>query len=275
MFLNSLKMQLINILEKKSTVITFFVTMGFMLLNFFENVINNSKVMYTSQMQEIVKGITLSDWSNSGYFFMQFLPILIVIPTACAYITDKDTRIKVYIESRCGKKNYWYTKLLSVFIATFLIFVIPFLIELLMSIICFDVTSKGDPSLFEYYQTVEADNRYMFSSLYIYNGLLYGVVMIFILATLFAILATFNFSITTFSVFKFKIFTFFPIYLMLYIIKFIQRAVKLDYSVDYFLVLRLFNFQTKNYVVYSAFFIALILISILLINIKIKRDEII
>lgn len=77
------------------------------------------------------------------------------------------------------------------------------------------------------------------------------------------------------DVFKFKIFTFFPIYLMLYIIKFIQRAVKLDYSVDYFLVLRLFNFQTKNYVVYSAFFIALILISILLINIKIKRDEII
>lgn len=275
MFLNSLKMQLTNILEKKSTVITFFITMGFMLFNFFENVIRNSKVEYTSQMQEIVKGITLSDWSNSGYFFMQFLPILIVVPTACAYITDKDTRIKVYIESRCGKKCYWYTKILSVFIATFLVFVIPFLIELLMSSICFDITSKGDPSLFEYYQTVELDNRYMFSKLYINNGLLYGIVMTIILCLIFAILATFNFSITTFSIFKFKIFTFFPIYLMLYIIKFIQRVAKLDYSVDYFSLLRLFNFQTKNYWVYTTFFTALIIISILLINIKIKRDEII
>lgn len=274
MFSKMLKMQISSILRKKEAVLTFFIVMTFMFVNFYHNMYSNYIIKNVSQMQNWVKNLTLSDWTTSGYFLVDFLPLLVVMPTACSYIVDRDTRIKLYIESRGSKKSYWYSKLIAVFCSTFLIFTIPFLLETMLSLICFDLNSNGDPSMFGYYQTIENDGNYELARLFVTNKVLYAIVMIFIFGIVCGIFAMFNFSITTFTVFKFRIFTFFPIYILLYAITFIQRIVKPDFTMNYILILRMFGTANKNYAIYNAFLCMLVILSFLIIRLKIRRDEI-
>ena len=132
MFLNSIKMLLLEMLRKKTVVFTFFLVLAFVMANFYHNMFNNNEIQYISQMYDPIKMLTLSDWSVSGYFFMEYFPLLVVVPTSCAYLTDRDTKMKIYIESKTGKGYYWYAKLIVVFLTTFLIFTIPFFIEIML-----------------------------------------------------------------------------------------------------------------------------------------------
>ena len=193
MFIKALKMQMSEMVRKKTVMFSFLVVFIFTIVNFWTNMFDFKEIKYVSQMYDIVKTLTLSEWSISGHFMMEYYPLLVVIPTACAYLTDKETRVKVYIESRVGKKIYWYSKLASVFIVTFLIFTIPFLIELAMGAMCFNIDAMGDPSGFSYIQTVEWDNQYLFWELWAGNRFLYAIVMILLFGTVSGILAMFNF----------------------------------------------------------------------------------
>ncbi|MFQ6930340.1 MAG: hypothetical protein ACLRR3_04565 [Eubacterium sp.] len=49
------------------------------------------------------KMLTLSDNTMVGYFMMQYYPLLVVIPTACVYISERNSGIDTYIQSRVGK----------------------------------------------------------------------------------------------------------------------------------------------------------------------------
>ncbi|MBQ3515441.1 MAG: hypothetical protein IJA32_16865 [Lachnospiraceae bacterium] len=270
----SIKMQMYEMLRKKTVVCTFFILLTFVMVNYYSNLNRYADIQYVTQMQDPIKLLTLSTWSSRGYFLMVYLPILIVFPTACSYITDRDTRVKIYIESRVGGRNYWYGKLISVFLTTFLIFVIPFIMEIVLSCVCFDISAVGDPSNFSYIQTVENENQYMFSTLWLSSRVLYAVVMTIIWGIINGILAIFNFSLTTLPFFKYKILTFFPIYILFYFISGISLFLKLNYTTNYFFILRLFDIKEKNCMVYGIFLIILVLFSVGIIHIKIKKDDI-
>ena len=270
----SIRMQMHEMLRKKTVVCTFFILLAFVMVNYDSNLNRYAEIQYVTQMQDPIKLLTLSTWSPRGYFLMVYLPILIVFPTACSYLTDRDTRVKIYIESRVGGRNYWYGKLISVFLTTFLVFVIPFLIEIVLSCVCFDISAVGDPSNFSYIQTVETENQYMFSALWLNNRVLYAIVMTFIWGIVTGILAVFNFSLTTLPFFKYKILTFFPIYILFYVISGISLFLKLNYTTNYFFILRLFDIKEKNYAVYSKFLMILVLFSVGMIHIKTKKDDI-
>ena len=270
----SIRMQMQEMLRKKTVVCTFFIVLAFVMVNFYSNVNMYSKVQYVTQMYDPYKLFTLSDWSASGYFMMIYLPILVVFPTACSYLTDRDTKVKIYIESRVGKRNYWYGKWICVFFTTFFIFAIPFLMEIMLNILCFDVSSVGDPSNFSYIRTIETENQYMFSTLWLNSKVWYSVVMGFLWAIVNGIFAVFNFSITTLPFFKYKIFTFFPIYILFYCISGVSQFFKWEFTTNYFFIMRLFQIQEKNYVVYGVFLLLLLFLSLIFIHIKIKKDDI-
>lgn len=275
MIINSLRMQMSEMIRKKSVVITFFILFSFVMVNFFVNMINFSEIKYISQMYDPIKVLTLSEWSVSGYFMMEYYPLLVVVPTACAYLTDKNTRVKIYIESKTGKETYWFTKALSVFITTFFVFTIPFLTEILLEVICFSMESAGDPTGFTFIQTIENENQHLFSELWINNKIVYAVIMTLLFGVVSGILALFNFAISTLPFFKYKIFTFFPIYIMFYAISIFQNILKFDYTLNYFYILRMFNTELKNYVVYLVFLFVLATVSFVIIKYKSIKDDLI
>ena len=99
MLIYSIKMQLSELFRKKTVVFTFFILLFFVLANFYQNMFHNlyqdEEVKYISQMYDPIKLLTLSDWSTIGYFMMEYYPLLVVLPTACAYLTDNCIKNRV------------------------------------------------------------------------------------------------------------------------------------------------------------------------------------
>ena len=274
MLIRSIKMQMSEMLRKRIVIFTYLVVLVFMSVNFLNNMMNYKEVQYVTQMYDPIKVFTLSDWSVSGYFFMEYFPLLVVLPTACAWLIDRDTRVKVYIQSRVGNTCYWYGKMFCVFFITFLIFTVPFFIEIILSCLCFSLKSAGDPSNFTYLQTIEEESQYFLSQIWLNHRVLYVVIMILIFGIVSGILGVFNFSVTTIPIFKYKIFTFFPIYILFYFISLTAAITGVSYTVYYSFILRVFNTSQKNWTVYSLFLLCLLCISVFLINFRTKRDDI-
>ncbi|WP_288886672.1 hypothetical protein [uncultured Eubacterium sp.] len=273
--IKSIKMQLLHILKSKSAVLVFFVLMYAVGSNFIINMHRNHDILYVSQMFDITKVLTLSDWSNAGYYIMQYYPLLVVIPTASIYISDKKSGMDIYITSKVGKKDYFLGKMISVFLATFIIFTIPFLTELILSCICFDVSSVGDPSRFQYFQTIIDDGKIVFGWLYVKNKFMYASMWIMVFGLVSAILATFNFAITLLPVFKYRITTFFPIYFLLHIVNMIGKNININYTTYYHFILRMFGSAKRNYHVYAYFLLMLLVASVILVCYVIRNRDIV
>jgi hypothetical protein len=105
------------------------------------------------------------------------------------------------------------------------------------------------------------------------NRELYAIVMTLLFGFVTAILAVFNYALTTLKMFKFRIFTFFPIYILFYLISFVSRFLTVTYSTEYFFILRMFNIKEKNIFVYATFLFVLLIISNAVIELKIRKDE--
>lgn len=214
MLKKSISMQISYMLRSKSTIFILFVLLVAISINWGLNLDRNSKTLYISEMYSFEKMLTLSDWTMVGYFMMQYYPLLIVIPTACVYIVDRNSGVSTYIQSRVGKRFYWYGKLISVFMLTLFIFTVPYFIEIILNVICFSLNSNGDPSGLAFWQTIETEGQYFLSNILLYNKVIYAVIMTLLFGVVSAILATFNLAITTLPIFKIKLLTYLPIYVL-------------------------------------------------------------
>ncbi|WP_207651112.1 hypothetical protein [Eubacterium uniforme] len=236
----------------------------------------NHEMLYVSEMFDITKMLTLSDWTKVGYYIMQYYPLLIVIPTASIYISDKKSGMDVYIISKVGRKNYIFGKMISVFLATLIIFTVPFITELIISCVCFDTSSVGDPSRFQYFDTIVDDGKIVLGWLYVKNRFVYAAVWIIMFGIVSAILATFNFAITLLPVFRYRITTFFPIYILLHIINMIGKNINIKYTTYYHFILRMFETtKIKNYHAYAYFLFTLLIISVIIVWYIIKNRDIV
>lgn len=155
MLRKSISMQISYMLRRKSTVFVLLVLLITISINFFINMKTNGGKLYVSQMYSFEKMLTLSDNTMVGYFMMQYYPLLVVIPTACVYISERNSGIDTYIQSRVGKRNYWYGKLLAVFVVIFFVFSFPYIIELICSVFSFSMKSSGDMLGDTYWEIME------------------------------------------------------------------------------------------------------------------------
>jgi len=136
--------------------------------------------------------------------------------------------------------------------------------------------SSGDMLGDTYWEIMEQESQYFLSGILLKNRVLYATLMIFIFGMISAILAVFNLAVTTLPIFKSKILTYLPIYILFMGISMLNKFVKLKFTVDYHFILRMFEKSTeKNYPIYLIFLMSLIIVSVILIEIKVKREEII
>lgn len=273
MLFKSIKNQTFYVMQKRTTILTWYIVCGFVIANFIHNIIVSSGQIFISQMYDIPKIITLSDWSPSGYFFMIYYPILVVLPTSSVLLDDKNSKMQLYLLGRMGRKHYYTGKTIAVFISTFIIFTLPFITELLLETACLHLESHGEPSDFPYYQTAGKVNEYFCSGLYLKNKIIYTLVMIIIFGVISGIFAVFNFAVSTFHIVKYKIFTLIPVYLLLYLFGIIEKYVDLGYTTNYMFVLRLFNEKSKSYGAYGVMVLILLAVSAGILSFKIRRDD--
>jgi len=269
-FLKSVKMQISYNLRRKSVMGIFFLLLFLVVFNYITNMIYYDGLDAT-QMFNPVKLSALSSWTASSFYLMQFYPLLLVVPMACGFFNDKNARILNYMQSRVGIRNYFYAKQITVFVITFLLFTIPFLLELLIYRIIIPLCANGDPSNVEYWQTIEGDSNLFLSSIYYFSPYLYTALSILIFGLVTSIFSVFNFSVTTLPVFKYRIMTYFPVYILFFIINRFASIFGVSGETNYFLILPLYSSGDFIYPIYAVFLVALTVCSVILIEIRIHK----
>lgn len=276
MLLNSIKMQLSVIWQKKVATVIFFLLMTLVLVNYFSNV-------WTYQGTDVVdmyhpmKLLTLSNWSKYSFYLMQYFPLLVVVPAGIALFTDKQLNQYIFIQSRLGARYYLLGKMIVVFSVTFFVFSVPFLIEILLNLIAFPVSAVGDPSNIGIYDVsyISGVHMQLFSGLYIQSPYLYAVVFTLFFGVFSGVLALFTVAVSTFPI-KFKVLLFLPVYLLLYLVSLSKQLIPtIPVDTNYFLYLSLFNLfynPTGSLMAWVTFTVSLCLLSILIIVVKMRRD---
>lgn len=278
MLLNSIKMQLLFFLERKIATLVFFLLFCLVLVNFFHNVITY-KGSDLFNMYHPMTLLTLSSFSEYCFYLLQYYPIIVVIPAGFSLFNDKRLNQYIYIVSRVGVKNYYIGKLISVFFVTFLVFTLPFLLEIVLNCIAFPMDAVGEPSNYGFYTEsyVAIITKYIFSSLYIQSPYLYAIFFTLVFGILSGVLAMFTVAISTFPI-KFKVLLFLPVYVLLHGLAMVKQSYpSISFDTNYFFYLGLYNpvFHPKeNLIAYFAFIIVVFCLSIFIVLLKMRKDAI-
>lgn len=91
--------------------------------------------------------------------------------------------------------KYRFSKLLAVFGVTFLIFTLPFFIEIILNCLAFPLNAQGDLSNWNYYDPtyIESVNNYLFSKIFLmspYLSAVLGTILFGIASGIFAAFTT-------------------------------------------------------------------------------------
>ncbi|MBR5339842.1 MAG: hypothetical protein IK150_07115 [Lachnospiraceae bacterium] len=278
--IRSIRTHTARILRTLPAQITFLLLFGLVLYNFIRNVIVNAGIQYVSQMTDPLKLLTLShisehEGSQAGHILMLLYPILVVFPVSATWLTDKSTGNVNFIESRSGRRNFWFGKFIAVFLSTFIIFAGPFFLELLLNTICFDLSSDGQFGS-SFIQGLQYELKYAFPRLWGKSRYLYVVVMQILWGAASGVLACFSFACSTFPFMRYRILNFIPVYVFLYSGTLIQSAFQTKTVLNYTVIFRMFFFtytQEMNNLLYFACMAALLLVSVVIILIKSRKDQ--
>ncbi|MBQ3782492.1 MAG: hypothetical protein II838_03475 [Lachnospiraceae bacterium] len=132
--IRNIKAQVQILLRQKGANVCFLLLMLCVILNYYKNLKIYSgfeKICFPS----IATLFTMSDWLDGiGYYIIIFLPFLIALPAGLSLAKETKTNVHIYLVTRCGGKfSYYFSKICAVFIVTFLVFFIPFMVELLLN----------------------------------------------------------------------------------------------------------------------------------------------
>ena len=134
MLVRTTRSQIAFLLRQKEAVFTLWVLMLLMLANFIENC-----QMFRGQDMVLLAHTTkmgLLSWNRAGYaadlalLFQQIYPLLVVCPAGFVLAKERGTQEHVLMITRMGSGTYYFSKLLSAFVVTAVVFSVPFLVEI-------------------------------------------------------------------------------------------------------------------------------------------------
>lgn len=242
-------------LEKKSAVLVCGLIMVSVLMNYFRNVFQYQG----RDLLEMYHPMTLGLFSEMGTQYPEFtyitllFPFLVVLAAGMSYFEDHASGEELFLVSRVGKKQYYFGKVFAVFIATFIIFTLPLFLEMILDMIAFPSGAEGNPDNITIYDTIYTDriNNYFWTDLYLTSKYLYVIFRIVLLGVVSGLLAAFTAALSYLNIFKFRVFLFLPVYVLLYAVYYLvdlmeQRGILEKISAYYVCYLTYYNSDNKS-----------------------------
>lgn len=270
--------QIKYLLGRKEALFTFYVLLAMVLYNFVRNVMT-FQGMDIVEMYHPMKLISLSynltDFNGSITFLLiQLYPILVVFPAGFSLAKEYQSGEYVYASARLGVRKYKLCKIVSAFFTTMIVFVVPFLLELILNCFSFPLSGEGDLSNWGYYDAgyIERVKHYLMSSLFIENPYVCALLGILIFGIVSGILGAFVVIISSVVRVKYRVFLFVPTLLLLNAtIIFTEEHSVSKRWYDYLL---LFNEEEKNVLIFAGEILVLLLISAIVMWIGNRRERI-
>ena len=221
MLVRTTRSQIAFLLRQKEAVFTFCVLLLLVLANFIDNCqeYQGFDVMALAHTTKL----GLLSFNRMGYkadlsiMFLQLYPLLVVCPAGFILAKERGTQEHVLMITRMGSGVYYFSKLLSAFVVTAMVFTLPFLVEIVIHVIAFSTRPMGDLSNWSYYseEYMELVRGYMFSDLFIRSPYLYAVVKVLLFGLFSGLMGAFGVAVSALYRVKFRITVFLPAFLLL------------------------------------------------------------
>lgn len=221
MLVRTTRSQIAFLLRQKEAVFTFCVLLLLVLANFIDNCqeYQGFDVMALAHTTKL----GLLSFNRMGYkadlsiMFLQLYPLLVVCPAGFILAKERGTQEHVLMITRMGSGVYYFSKLLSAFVVTAVVFTLPFLMEIVIHVIAFSTKPMGDLSNWSYYseEYMELVRGYMFSDLFIRSPYLYAVVKVLLFGLFSGLMGAFGVAVSALYRVKFRITVFLPAFLLL------------------------------------------------------------
>ena len=157
----------------------------------------------------------------------------------------------ILLSARLGNMKYRFSKLLAVFGVTFLIFTLPFFIEIILNCLAFPLNAQGDLSNWNYYDPtyIESVNNYLFSKIFLVSPYLSAVLGTILFGIASGIFAAFTTAFSSVVRFRYRIFLFLPIFVLLNLTEIVSSILftrGMGFRLSWYHYCLLYNDEPKN-----------------------------
>lgn len=271
-----IKAQCNVLIQQKGAVFCFLLLLVAVGGNFIYNVIQcwgiEQAVMYS-----FLEISVLSQENKVGWYVVMFFSFLLVLPGGMSLAVDKKTKTDILWVGRCGKKNYLISKMIAVFLVTFLCFFIPFIIELGLNLLAFPATAHGNLGGWELYrESYENVRQYFLFTLYYAHPALYAVIMSVIISTAAALLSMVPLACSCFF-YKYYAYLLVPVYFLLSLFqktKFSFGKVNFSHNYYYYFQWCHGNIHREDLFVFGCLIMAISLLSCVVVLYSVRKDTI-
>lgn len=252
MLIKVIKKQTFFLLKQKEAILTFILLLFVVLGNYITNVLT-FRGTDVSQMYQPMKLLALS--LNEIYFnaniqllIVMIYPILVAIPAGFSYTKEQQTKEEVYMIYRLGKNRYLQSKLWASFFTTTIIFMIPFMLEILMNILSFPMNAIRDLSNLSIYNAEYATmvHNYIGSAIYIASPSLYAILTTLFFGVVSGILGTLPVAISFAFTVKYRALLILPTFLLLNATTYLNILDRNRRTLNWYNYLLLFDDTPKN-----------------------------
>jgi hypothetical protein len=229
--------------------------------------------------------LLLLSYDQSNYradrlmMLIQLCPILFVIPAGFHFAQEYQIKQDIMMITRIGRFTYNMSKMIAVFLATFLVFSVPFLIEIVLNCISFPIEAIGNMANADFYnpEYIAIVNNYVLKQIFLTSPYLYTVIGTLFWGIVSGLLGMFTMAVSTIVKFQYRIILFLPVFLLLQFSLYIDGLIPDQYRYQYpstawYSYLLLFEEYPKNMNVLYISLILLVLFSISVTAYSSRKD---
>ncbi len=269
MFVRITRSQIDFLLRQKEALFTLCVLLLMVVVTF----VSNCRDFQGKDILELAHTtkIGVLSWNRVNYradmsmMFVQLYPLLVVCPAGFVLAKERGTQEHVLMITRMGSGTYYFSKLLSAFVVTAVVFTVPFLVEMVLYIIAFTTKPVGDLSNWSVYDPnyVDMVRNYMFSDLFIRAPYLYAVVKVLLFGIFSGLMGAFGVAVSALYRVKFRITIFLPTFLLLNLGVYAKVFFReMEKSVVWYSFVMLHEEQTKNWMVFIVTLLLVLLVTV-------------
>ena len=240
-YFRAVREQCAHLLLSKGALATFALLLVLIILSFAENV-NEFRGYDRVSMYHPMKMLLLSynrTFYNATFalLLIQLFPLVVCLPSGLSLVNEQHNGEAVLAVSRLGSRTYIWSKLTAVFITNFVVFTLPFLIEIVLNCLSFPLDAIGDFSGANTYSKEFQDvvDGYLLSGLYAVSPYLYAVVCTLGLGVFAGLLAAVTISISAVIKVKYAVTLILPAFL------FLEATVYLGLGTGWYKYIMFFN----------------------------------
>ena len=265
MFLRVTKTQTALLLRQKEAVITFYILLALVSMTFIGNVLSfhGSDVLSMYQPMKLLSlSYNRTNWNaDITLLVIQLYPLLVVCPAGFSLVKEYHTKESLFMVGRLGSTTYYFSKLLAAFISTFIIFCVPFLLEIVLNCISFPLAATGDLTNQDIYdpQYIAGVRNYLFHGLFLCSPYLYAIFAVLFFGFVSGLLGVFTVAFSALVRVKYRVFLFLPVFILMNGTLYAPMLLgKHELQTEWYHYLLLFNDEQKHA---AAFCLAILLLA--------------